>query len=82
VAYLSSLCNIKYTATHYALLSSLMAVPRTIIAASGGYVAETLGWMPFFVLTTVTALPGLLILWWLMRHSPEAQPLAASEPDH
>jgi MFS transporter, PAT family, beta-lactamase induction signal transducer AmpG len=82
VAYLSSLCDIKYTATHYALLSSLMAVPRTIIAATGGYVAETLGWMPFFVLTTVTALPGLLILWWLMRRAPGAQSLAAGESDH
>ena len=78
VAYLSSLCDIKYTATHYALLSSLMAVPRTILAASGGYVAETLGWVPFFLLTTVAALPGLLILWWLMRREPH--PLAAPEP--
>ena len=82
VAYLSSLCNIEYTATQYALLSSLMAVPRTFIAASGGYFAETLGWAPFFVWTTVAALPGLLILWWLMRRAPEAQPLAAGEPDH
>ena len=80
VAYLSSLCDIKYTATHYALLSSLMAVPRTILAASGGYVAETLGWVPFFLLTTVAALPGLLILWWLMRREPQA--LAAPEPGH
>lgn len=82
VAYISSLCDIRYTATHYALLSSLMAVPRTIIAATGGYVAETLGWMPFFVLTAVTALPGLLILWWLMRRAPGVQPLAAGEPGH
>ncbi len=80
VAYLSSLCNVEYTATQYALLSSLMAVPRTVIAASGGYFAETLGWAPFFVWTTVAALPGLFILWWLMRRVP--QPLAAGEPDH
>ena len=75
VAYLSSLCDIRYTATHYALLSSLMAVPRTVLAASGGYVAETLGWAPFFVLTTVAALPGLLILWWLMRRAPAVSSL-------
>ena len=80
VAYLSSLCDIKYTATHYALFSSLMAVPRTILAASGGYFAETLGWVPFFLLTTVAALPGLLILWWLMRREPQV--LAASESGH
>jgi PAT family beta-lactamase induction signal transducer AmpG len=82
VAYLSSLCNVAYTATQYALLTSLMAVPRSVIAASGGYFAETLGWTPFFVWTTVAAAPGLLILWWLMRRAPEAQPLAAGEPDH
>ena len=82
VAYLSSLCDIKYTATHYALLSSLMAVPRTVFAASGGYIAETLGWVPFFLYTTVAALPGLLILWWLIRRAPAAQPLAAGEPGH
>ena len=57
-----------------------MAVPRTILAASGGYAAETLGWVPFFLLTTVAALPGLLILLWLMRREPRA--LAAGDPGH
>ena len=80
VAYLSGLCNVAYTATQYALLSSLMAVPRTVLAASGGWFAETLGWVPFFLLTTVAALPGLLILLWLMRREPQA--LAAGEPGH
>ncbi|MFQ5985622.1 MAG: MFS transporter, partial [Alphaproteobacteria bacterium] len=67
VAYLSSLCNVAYTATQYALLSSLMAVPRTILSSSGGWFAEQLGWVDFFLFTTVAAVPGLLLLLWLMR---------------
>ena len=77
VAYLSSLCNVAFTATQYALFTSLMAVPRTVLAASGGYFAETLGWVPFFIFTTAAALPGLLLLVWLMRR--EAAPTAAGE---
>jgi MFS transporter, PAT family, beta-lactamase induction signal transducer AmpG len=67
VAYLSELCNISFTATQYALLSSLAAVGRTTLSASGGALADTLGWTPFFVLSTVACLPGLAILLWLMR---------------
>ncbi len=67
VAYLSALCNVAYTATQYALLSSLTAVARTWLSASAGYLAESLGWPLFFVLTTLAALPGLALLAWLMR---------------
>ncbi len=70
VAYLSSLCNVAYTATQSALFSSLMAVPRTILASSGGAFAEALGWVPFFLFTTVAAIPGLLLLFWVMRLAP------------
>ncbi len=80
VAYLSSLCNVAYTATQYALLSSLMAVPRTVLASSGGAFAETMGWVPFFLFTTVAALPGLVLLWWLMRRDIVPQPGAAEAP--
>jgi PAT family beta-lactamase induction signal transducer AmpG len=68
VAYLSSLCNIAYTATQYALFSSLMAVARTALSAPGGALAESTSWVTFFLLTTVAALPGLVLLWWLIRH--------------
>ncbi len=67
VAYLSALCNVAYTATQYALLSSLTAVARTWLSASAGFLAESLGWPLFFVLTTLAALPGLVLLAWLMR---------------
>ncbi len=77
VAYLSGLCSRDFTATQYALLSSLATVGLNVLAASGGYLAQTLGWAPFFVLSTTACVPGLLILVWLMRRSSSAQPGAA-----
>jgi PAT family beta-lactamase induction signal transducer AmpG len=62
VAYLSSLCNVAYTATQYALLSSFMAFGRTVLSSSGGWLADQMDWVSFFVLTTAAALPGLLLL--------------------
>ena len=73
VAYLSGLCNIAFTATQYALLSSLAAVGRTTLSASGGALADMLGWGPFFVLSTLTCLPGLGLLMWIMRERPAPQ---------
>jgi MFS transporter, PAT family, beta-lactamase induction signal transducer AmpG len=67
VAYLSGLCNIRYTATQYALLSSLSATGRTFLSSSSGWFAQTLGWSNFFVLSTVIAIPGIMILLLLMR---------------
>lgn len=67
VAYLSNLCNLAFTATQYALLSSLTAVGRTWLSTTAGYAAEAMGWVPFFVFTTAAALPGLLLLVWLWR---------------
>ncbi len=65
VTWLSALCARRYTATQYALLSSLASVGRTTLAASGGWMAEWLGWVPFFVVSTSAALPGLVLVWWL-----------------
>jgi len=70
VAYLSSLCNVAYTATQYALLSSLMAFARTIFASGGGWLADNMTWFAYFMVTTVAAAPGLLLLLWLMRRFP------------
>jgi PAT family beta-lactamase induction signal transducer AmpG len=67
VAYLSSLCTLAYTATQYALLSSLAAVARTTLSAGGGALAEATGWVTFFLLSTAAAAPGLLLLVWLGR---------------
>jgi PAT family beta-lactamase induction signal transducer AmpG len=68
VGYLSSLCSPAFTATQYALLSSLAAVGRTLVASSAGVLAETLGWAPFFLLTTVATVPALVLLIWIGPH--------------
>ncbi|MEX1107686.1 MAG: AmpG family muropeptide MFS transporter, partial [Dongiaceae bacterium] len=70
VAYLSSLCNVAFTGTQYALLSSFMATGRTMLSSGSGWLAETLGWAPFFLATMFLAVPGLLLIWWLMRLYP------------
>ncbi len=63
VALLMALCDHRYTATQYALLSSLAALGRIFVAPTSGYVVESVGWVVFFFLTVVTALPGLGMLW-------------------
>ena len=65
VAYLSSLCRTGMSATQYAVLTSLMAVGRTLLATGSGWLASELGWPLFFVATTILAVPGLLLLWYL-----------------
>ena len=72
VAYMSRLCNLRFTATQYALLSSLAAVGRTMLSANGGWLADKLDWVPFFTLATFAGLPGLLVLLWLMRRERAA----------
>lgn len=62
IAYLSTLCNIKYTATQYALFSSLFAISRTLLSTGSGALAEQFGWAFFFILTMVAAIPGLVLL--------------------
>jgi PAT family beta-lactamase induction signal transducer AmpG len=67
VAYLSGLCNVAFTGTQFALLTSLMALGRTVLAASSGFIAEQAGWAGFFIATTGLAVPGLLLLFWVSR---------------
>lgn len=61
-AFMASLCNKRFTATQYALLSSLMGIPRVIVASPTGFLAERLGWVHFFILCTLAAIPGLVFL--------------------
>lgn len=67
VAYMSSLCNLRFTATQYALLSSFAAFGRTLLSTPAGVVAQIIGWPLFFALATLLAFPGLVVLWWLSR---------------
>ncbi|WP_392535151.1 AmpG family muropeptide MFS transporter [Nostoc sp. C117] len=62
VAFLMSLCNQSFSATQYALLSSLQAFSRDILTAPAGAWAQSTGWSTFFLLTAIAALPGLLLL--------------------
>jgi PAT family beta-lactamase induction signal transducer AmpG len=62
VAFMASLTNKRFTATQYALLSSLMGVPRVLASAPTGLMAEQLGWVTFFIVCSLMALPGLLLL--------------------
>jgi PAT family beta-lactamase induction signal transducer AmpG len=60
--FMASITNKKFTATQYALLTSLMGVPRVFASAGTGYLAENLGWTGFFIFCTLIAIPGMLIL--------------------
>jgi len=62
VAFMASITNKKFTATQYALLSSLMGIPRVIASAPTGYFAKHMGWFSFFMACAIVAIPGMLLL--------------------
>lgn len=68
VALLMSLCDRRFSATQYALLSALAAVGRVYVGPASGFLVEAVGWATFFFFTFVIALPGLVLLWWLRAH--------------
>lgn len=79
VAYLSRLTNIAFTATQYALLTSFMAYGRTVMSAGGGWLADRMDWASFFALTAGLAIPGLLLLVWLIKLYPaDDRPVTAA----
>jgi len=65
ITWLSSLCSPAFTATQFALLSSLASLSRTVVASSGGALSEKTGWVNFFLLTSVVGLPVLLLILWV-----------------
>ena len=68
VAYLSALCNLRYTAAQYALVSAAASVVgRLLTGTTAGGLIESLGYVQFYLLTTLAALPGVLIFWWMLR---------------
>jgi PAT family beta-lactamase induction signal transducer AmpG len=67
VAFLMALCNQKFTATQYALLSAFSAVGRVWVGPLAGILTVSLGWAPFFIFSTLMAIPGLVMLYQL-RH--------------
>ncbi len=76
VTYLSGLCARQYTATQYALLSSLAALALRTVGGFSGALAAALGWIPFYSLTTLAALPAMAVMLVILRrYPPEAAPL-------
>lgn len=67
VTYLSGLSSLAYTATQFALLSSFAAVGRTWLSTPSGYLANALGWVGFWAITVLIALPGMILLWIMWR---------------
>ncbi len=70
VAFMASLTNKRFTATQYALLTSFMGIPRVFAGSTTGLLATWLGWEGFFILCTLLALPGLLLISKLYRLTP------------
>ena len=68
VAYLSILCNKKYTATQYALLSSIMGIARTFLSSPSGFLVNYFGWSNFFLISTIFGIPGIVILFWMLKN--------------
>ncbi len=71
IAFMMSLCDKRFTATQYALLSSLMALTRVLVGAPTGFMAEHLGWAMYFLTSLLGAVPGLVLL---HRFAPWRQP--------
>ena len=68
VAYLSALCNLRFTATQYALLSALASIAgRFLTGTTAGGLIEGLGYVNFYLLTTFLAFPGVLLFWYMIR---------------
>lgn len=68
VAYFSALCDLRYTAAQYALISaSASVVGRFATGTTAGGLIESLGYVNFYVLTTLLALPGIVLFWWMSR---------------
>ena len=68
VAYLSALCNLRFTASQYALLSALASIAgRVLTGTTVGGLIERIGYVDFYLATTLIALPGVLLFWYMMK---------------
>jgi MFS transporter, PAT family, beta-lactamase induction signal transducer AmpG len=68
VAYFSALCNLRFTAAQYALISAgTGVVGRLLTGTTAGGLIESMGFVNFYVLTAVVALPGILLFWYMVR---------------
>jgi PAT family beta-lactamase induction signal transducer AmpG len=72
LTYLSGLCNPAYTATQYALLSSLSPIALHTVGGLSGFIAKAMGFIPFFIMTTFAALPAMAMMLVILRFYPPA----------
>jgi PAT family beta-lactamase induction signal transducer AmpG len=74
VAFIARATNPLYTATQFALFTSLAAVPRTFVNAATGVIVEQMGWFAFFILCSVLAVPGMVLLLKVAPWNPKTEP--------
>jgi len=79
VAFMASITNKKFTATQYALLTSLMGIPRVMASAPTGFLAKNIGWEGFFIFCTLIAIPGMLLLFKFAPWNTERMELIENE---
>jgi MFS transporter, PAT family, beta-lactamase induction signal transducer AmpG len=77
VALIMAMCDVRYSAFQYALMSSIAVLPRYGLGYPAGWVADQGGWVTYYIVSFVIALPGLLIVW-LMRRKIEALDLSGA----
>ena len=68
IAYLSGLTHVEYTATQYALFSSLMTLPGKLLAVGSGFIVEAIDWFGFFIYASAMGIPGILLAVIVVRH--------------
>ncbi len=71
IAFMASITHKKFTATQYALLSSLMGIPRVMASAPTGFFVKNMGWESFFIACTLIAAPGMLLLFKCAPWNPQ-----------
>jgi PAT family beta-lactamase induction signal transducer AmpG len=72
LTYLSGLCNKQFTATQYALLSSLAPLALRTIGGLSGFIASAIGFIPFFILSAFAALPAMVLMLFILKYYPPA----------
>ena len=68
LAWLMSLCNLRYTATQYALFSGLFSLGRVFVGPISGWLVHSVGWVDFYIITFFISFPGLTLLWFLRKN--------------
>ena len=82
VAYFAALCDLRFTAAQYALISAASSVVgRVLTALSAGALVERIGYVQFYLLTTVAALPGVALFWWMARRGLIDQSIGSAGKD-